>query len=367
MATPPTLPSLCALLDEGVRERIAPAMSAVVLARGRLAHQSVHGSARLSPTPRPLRDESVFDLASLTKVMCTTTLAALFYETGDLKLDLPVRSYLPFFASAPVGEVTPRQLLAHRAGLAWWRPYHEEIAKDPAARGDPTKARALAMRLLAEEAATSAPKTPMVYSDLGFILLGWLLEAIGADPLPALFAERIARPLDLTQSFFPSARQDTRAADFVATGEPLDNEELCGVVHDENARALGGACGHAGLFANARDVARLGEAWLEALTTRRDELLCPKTAALFAKIDPGGRALGWDTASPHDSACGQKLGRGPRGVIGHLGFTGTSLWLDLDARIVAVLLTNRTYFGSDNQAIKRLRQRFHDAIGETIE
>jgi CubicO group peptidase (beta-lactamase class C family) len=142
----------------------------------------------------------------------------------------------------------------------------------------------------------------------------------------------------------------------------------CGEVNDDNAWAMGGVAGHAGLFSTARDVAALGSAWLDALR-RRPGLLDPGVAAEFARRDraPGGtRALGWDTPSPEGSSLGTRLGRGPGGAIGHLGFTGTSLWIDPDAEVVAALLTNRCHPSRENERIRAFRPRFHDEVAAAL-
>jgi CubicO group peptidase (beta-lactamase class C family) len=141
-----------------------------------------------------------------------------------------------------------------------------------------------------------------------------------------------------------------------------------GAVNDDNAWAMGGAAGHAGLFSTALDVAALGQAWLDALRGRRS-IVPADAAAAFARRDPtpgSTRALGWDTPSAQGSSLGTRLGRGRRGAIGHLGFTGTSLWIDVDAEVVAALLTNRVHPTRENERIRAFRPRFHDAVADAL-
>jgi serine-type D-Ala-D-Ala carboxypeptidase len=217
-----------------------------------------------------------------------------------------------------------------------------------------------------------------VYSDLGFIALGAVIEAAAGAPLDLLFDARVAGPLALADTFFLPARDPAlaarrRAAHGFAAARRVEGAGqgvLCGEVDDDNARAMGGVAGHAGLFGSARDVARLGQAWLEAVHGR-SRWLGADTAARFVARDaatPGSeRALGWDTPSRDGSALGARLGRGPRGAVGHLGFTGTSLWLDLDHEVVCALLTNHVHpDGADRARMRAFRASFHDAIAEAL-
>jgi CubicO group peptidase (beta-lactamase class C family) len=227
------------------------------------------------------------------------------------------------------------------------------------------------------EPAEAAPGTRALYCDPGFIALGLLVERLGGAPLPQLFASRVAGPLGLRSTFFvdgldPAAAEAARAGrSFVPTGWSARRAEVVsGFVNDDNAWAMGGAAGHAGLFSTPGEVAALGQAWLEA-ATGRGGVIPADVAREFARRDatPGSeRALGWDTPSRGGSTLGGRLGRGPRGAIGHLGFTGTSLWIDLDAGIVCALLTNHVHpsGSSDKPRMRAFRQAFHDAVAEGL-
>ncbi len=385
------LPAVSAALEAGREEGIAPALSAVVLRGGRLAHASCHGEVP-APAPRPLREDDLFDVASLTKVLATTTLAAQLVAERGLDLDAPVAARLPAFAQAGKGEVTARHLLAHSSGLPAWRPYFEAAAADPvagaiflpagqrppaAALREPfRRARALVQAAVLREPLEAAPGSRARYCDPGFIALGLLVEAIAGAPLAGLAERRVFRPLGLGSTFYldatdPAALAGHPGRTFVPTGASAARRELSqGQVNDDNAWALGGVGGHAGLFSTAREVAALGQAWLEALEGRPSPVPA-SVAAVFSRRDPtpgSERALGWDTPSRGASSLGHRLGRGPRGAIGHLGFTGTSLWIDLDAGLVCALLTNHVHPGgaSDRPRIRAFRQRFHDAVGEAL-
>jgi CubicO group peptidase (beta-lactamase class C family) len=207
--------------------------------------------------------------------------------------------------------------------------------------------------------------------------LGLVLEAALGARLPALFQARVARPLGLRDTLWVDALEPAitavRVAEraFAPTGFSAAREErLQGLVNDDNAWAMGGVAGHAGLFATAGDVAVIGQAWLDALAGR-PSVVAADTATTFAVRDDtagSARALGWDTPSGEASSLGTLLGRGPLGAVGHLGFTGCSLWLDRDEALVAVLLTNHVHpVGPDKCRLLELRRRFHDAVAQAVQ
>lgn len=384
---------LVEVLEGGRREGVAPGLAATVLRGGRLVHASEHGDARLEPERAPLTPGHHFDVASLTKVMATTTLAAIMVDCGEVGLDDPAARFLPGFEQRGKGSITLRHLLAHSGGLPAWRPYFQAVKEDavgrhaflPAVERDPVRlgealarGRELVRRAVLAEEPERPPGDGTVYSDPGFMALGWALEAAGGAPLDRLCRERVFGPLALAGTFFvDEVAEARRGADrlgdregraFAATSRsPHRGEVSCGAVDDENAWALGGVAGHAGLFSTARDVAALGQAWLEALAGR-DGPVGRETARRFAApVAPGGRSLGWDRPTPGTTALGSRLGRGPLGAIGHLGYTGCSLWVDLDAGVVCALLTNHVHpGGADKERMRLYRRRFHDAVAEAL-
>jgi CubicO group peptidase (beta-lactamase class C family) len=209
----------------------------------------------------------------------------------------------------------------------------------------------------------------VLYSDPGFILLGRILEAALGAPLPALFDTRVASPLGLSLTGFLAPAASAHEGFAPARRSALRGRVVQGEVDDDTAWALGGAAGHAGLFSTADEVAELGQAWLDALAGRPTAVPGP-AAADFARRDltlGSTRALGWDTRSAEGSTLGAFLGRGPRGALGHLGFTGCSIWLVPDEGLVAVLLTNHVHpGGSRPAAINGLRRAFHDAAARGL-
>jgi CubicO group peptidase (beta-lactamase class C family) len=361
---------------------VAPAWDAAVYRDGVALHAACGGEASGGAT--------LFDVASLTKVVATGTLAALFVKEGRIGLDAPVVGWLPMFRDGGKEDVTVRQLLAHSSGLPWWRPWFERAASDPVAgqaflppglrphdlRDAFARGRVLVEEALWEEPLEARPGTRALYGDPAFLALGFLLEQAGGAPLDRLFSDRVAGPLGLSDTFFVGpGRIEVGLAP--CAGRRYAPTERCahraevnrGVVNDDNAWAIGGVAGHAGLFSTAIDVARLGQEWLDALAGN-GRILDPAVAAEFARRDatPGSeRALAWDTPSPRGSSIGSRLGRGPLGAIGHLGYTGCTLWIDRDRGLSCALLTNHVHPDGRRPAeILALRQAFHDAVAEAV-
>lgn len=386
------LAGLSGILEAGLREGVATALSAAVLHEGRLVHASCHGTVPDGPgRDRPLGPDDLFDLASVTKVLATTTVAARLVADGRLDLDRPVAEVLPAFAARGKGAVTSRHLLAHSAGLVWSRHWFDAALADPVAgacflpperRPAPhalgaafARGRALVTGAVLDEPLEAPPGTRWLYSDAGPIAMGLLAEAIAGAPLSVLARELVFRPLGLAATGFldalgpPEGLAFAAGRGFAPTGACEHRHEVTvGAVNDDNAWAMGGVGGHAGLFSTATEVAAVGQAWLDALHGRRDGLLDPEVARAFAERQPPAgseRAVGWDTPSPGRSSFGTRLGQGGR-AIGHLGHTGTSLWIDVDRAVVVALLTNRIHVTRDLAPIRAFRPRFHDAVAATL-
>lgn len=341
--------SLEALLQRGVDEQVYPLARLEVFHRGHHVRSLGNASA-----------ECVFDLASVTKVMSTTALVL------DTKLPLEPRIL---------------DLLFHRSGLPAFQPYFErELLDHPELfDGARPELRALVRRsVLARVAATPPERAPglqAVYSDLGFILLGAALEASTGTPLDRLFRERVASPLGLSAGYRRLSEAPPLPPIFAPTGttrprEPAPGQEGLWTVterptgpcevDDDNAWCLDGVSGHAGLFGTALDVARYGQAILEGRWA--------PPGGWARDTTPGStRAFGFDTPSAEGASCGPRFGRkGPRGAIGHLGFTGTSLWIDLDRELVVAFLTNRVALGRSNIKIRAFRPQVHDAVLDAL-
>jgi CubicO group peptidase (beta-lactamase class C family) len=359
-------------------------------ALGKFVYQNeADGAAKLNlgeDFNRQVTPATLFDLASLTKPLATTTMAMLLYERGIVELDAPVVRTIPELASKVDPrhrEITFRMLLAHSSGL----PAYEKLflkAHTPhellhAAFGTPLAA---------------DPGSRAEYSDIGFIILGIALERLAGESLDVFCQREIFGRLGMLNTTFnpvteirpkipPTAdERDEQSAPGAPAGEVREthgtaakarstfrNRIIQGEVQDENASVLGGIAGHAGLFCTAEDVARFAHVMIQcgAGAPSRAGILRPGTIELFTRREstPAGttRTLGWDTPST-PSQSGKYFG--PRSY-GHLGYTGTSLWIDPDRELSVTLLTNRTWPDCSNQAIKQVRPQFHDAVIETLD
>lgn len=318
----------------------------------------------------PVTPETLFDLASLTKALCTMPVALSLAAEGRLDLSAPVGRFLPWLRDRWLGAVTTDLLLRHASGLAAWRPYGPDLCAGHGldVAGTPW-ARDQVRRRLASEEALASPGTACLYSDLGYLVAQEVCEAVGGAPLDVLFRERVAGPLGLVRTAFRPFRGGQAPA--LSVGEagaiaateccPLRRRCLQGEVHDENAWVLGGVAGHAGLFGTAAEVAAIVQALRDAWAGTGDFL--PR-ALLREAWDPrrrlpgSTRLLGLDTPSPSGSLAGD---RAPPGTAGHLGFTGTSFWVDLPGDIIVVLITHRVHPSRDREGIREARRRVHDA------
>jgi CubicO group peptidase (beta-lactamase class C family) len=302
-------------------------------------------------TPAAAHD-TVFDLASLTKVLATSLFVMRDVEHGRLALDEEVGLHLPRWKTAARERVTIRDLLSHSSGLPAHRPFFREYV------GREAFERAICMTPL-----EYVPRMRSIYSDLGFMLLGFILEDGGGLPqrLDAL-KRHIGTPEDL--QFNPPESWRRRTAP--AHHDPWRGRLLVGEVDDENAYALGGAAGHAGLFGTAAAVGDVARHLLQVIDGRKGAFGRESVMTLANRREdvPGSsRALGWDTMLP-TSSCGTRMSAR---AFGHTGFTGTSLWIDPERGVYVVLLTNRVYPDRKNDAIARVRPAVHDAVMEALD
>lgn len=318
-------------------------------------YHRAYGNRALLPSPEAMTEDTVFDAASLTKVLATTPAVMLLAERGRLDLDGSLTNHLPEFTGQGREVVTPRHLLTHVSGL---RP---GIGLKPDWSGYPAGIE----RALAERPETP-PGTRFRYSDVNFILLGELVRRVSGKPLEQFCAEEIYRPLGMTQTgFHPTAALRPRIAPTT-----LENGDyLRGVVHDPTARRLGGAAGHAGLFTTAGDVARFARMMLEGGQLDGRRVFQPATVQRMTTVQTppalpeARRGLGWDIDSPYAGPRGQHL---PVGSYGHTGWTGTSLWIDPFSRTFVILMSNRNHPTEDGNVIP-LRRQLGTLAAEAIE
>lgn len=303
--------------------------------------------------------DTLFDLASLTKVLCTTTLAAMAEERGAIRVSDPVKKYFPEF---PDSRVLLSHLLNHSSGLPAWLALHTYF-HDERGRGGfhpiftPRQARERYEQDILASWVSDDFEKKVTYSDLGFMLLGWALEKALNSGLDALFQEWIAIPFKLSSlQFLPITPNVVPTEDC-----PWRGHVLRGEVHDDNCFVLGGVAGHAGLFGTVRDVIELAELWLYSLTEDTG-FLKSETAHRyfsFSHVQNQPRTLGWDGITTGSSSAGQYFSAETKG---HLGFTGTSLWIDPKNELIVSLLTNRVHPTRANEKIKQFRPLFHDTL-----
>jgi serine-type D-Ala-D-Ala carboxypeptidase len=371
-------------LDDGVSQGVFPSAQAVVLADGQTAFEGAAGTADL---------KTVFDLASLTKIICTTSLFMRFWTDGLVQPPTSLASLLGG-TKAGGGGASVQDLLYHRSGLPDFIPFFAPVMKSTPRLFDPECPAEIRIGARAEVVAAAMatePRAPVslpaVYSDVGFILLGEGLSRLVRAPLDWLYREEIATPLALSAHFRRLSHRRHPAVTIAPTGrtrprEPAPGQEgqwkleshpsQPGEVDDDNAWAMDGVAGHAGLFGTAWDVAKFGQAILEELNGAGR--LAPKFSWEVAlSRDPltpaTTRAMGFDTVHPGDreaSSAGTLLGQRSPGAVGHTGFTGVSLWVDLARKLVVALCTNRTFLGRGNLRIRQFRPNFHDSVIETL-
>jgi CubicO group peptidase (beta-lactamase class C family) len=338
-----------ALLDRAVRDSAFPGAYAVVGNRAGVI--ASHGAGRLDWAPTaPVPDErTLWDMASLTKVVGMTSAMMQLVAAGRVELDAPVQRYLPEWTGAGKERVTVRHLLTHSSGLPSWRPLYKEAT---------TPAAALALVLATQ--LDTVPGARMVYSDLGAILAAQIVERVSGLPLDAYLERNVFGPLRMTDTRYrPAASERHRIAP--TEFDPWRQRHLVGEVHDENAFALGGVSGHAGLFSTGHDAARFARMYLNGGTLDGVRVLDAATIARFTTVQDSAlsrRALGWETPTGGNSA-GRRLSSR---AFGHTGFTGTSMWMDPERDLFVVLLTNRVNPTRENRKIGGVRSALADAV-----
>lgn len=361
---------------------ITPSAQLVIRHEGAVAHDVAMGSLDPETKSRPVDHETLYDLASVTKLFSATAFMTLV-EEGKISIDDPVKTVLPEFSGArpiqpyenpldwgkmvsvpPLAEgekrgakantvdadqVTFRNLLIHNSGLPAWRAFKDQPDADSAIR-------------LALETFFSYPLGErVVYSDVGLILLGLAVSRLAGSPLNAVISERVTQPLGLSAHFQPAAPLSS-----IQNFAPTEfckwrGRRIVGEVHDESAWRLGGVAGHAGMFAHARDVAKFGQSFLDASVLKRETIV--EMTRLQAEFNDVRRGLGFALWSPDPEASSHPFSPS---TYGHTGFTGTCLWIDPKRQLVVAFLTNEVYNGRENRGIADLRVQVHRAIVESV-
>jgi CubicO group peptidase (beta-lactamase class C family) len=350
-----TLPArLDSIIRVAIAEGAAPGASVAVGRHGRLVHLKGYGA--LDYGSGTLVDaNTIYDLASLTKVIATTTSAMILEESGKLDLDQPVRTYLPELDAPDKAAITVRMLLTHTGGLESYAPLYRQ------ARGRAEYLREINARPLAY-----APGSQTVYSDWDMVLLQGVIERLAGMSLDNYADGHLFRPIGMSDTRFAPDTNDRAYRQRIArtTVDEIRGGPLQGIVHDANAWAMGGVSGHAGLFSTARDVAVFAQLMLDGGTYGSVRIVAPQTITRWTSRQGAGtsRALGWDTPAPASSA-----GRyfSPRS-FGHTGFTGTSLWIDPERGLFVVLLMNRVTTRGEGTRHVQLRRDVSDAVQRAV-
>jgi CubicO group peptidase (beta-lactamase class C family) len=356
-------------MEKGISERVFSAGALLVSKDSKTVHSSVHGILSFDQGAEKTTPETCFDLASLTKVLVTTPLVLDLVSCGRLELDQKISEIIPNYSGDLKDEISIAHLLEHSSGLPAWEAYYEEVAAFGGGRELATiKGRDAVRAMVAAEQPLEKPGTFALYSDLGFILLDWIIEIVSKKTIDVLAKERLFKPLKLTDLFFidlKNPRQASRARknrDFARTEKcPWRGRVLSGEVHDDNTYAMGGISGHAGLFGTPAAVMTLAETWLKSYEGPKG-FFDQELVRLFwrrSKVKGSTRALGFDTPSAKGSTSGRYFSRSS---VGHTGFSGTSLWIDPVRRLIVVLLTNRVHPSRENEAIKKFRPKIHDQV-----
>ncbi|MEW6262060.1 MAG: serine hydrolase domain-containing protein [Thermodesulfobacteriota bacterium] len=360
-------------MEQAVRAGVFPGGVLLAARKGEILGVLTAGRLAYEGSSPAVTERTIYDLASLTKVLSTTLLAMIFIDRGGLALGDRLEELWDGPVPPDKKEITLARLLSHASGLPAWRPLYRRLRELPVRE----RRRAAAEAILAEPL-VNAPGRQATYTDLGFILLGFILERVSRVRQDELFSLLIAQSLGLTRTRYrPLDHPPFWDDDLAPTeegprfsgppgdpqGESLDSTPV-GVVHDDNAAALSGVAGHAGLFGTAAEVWLIFQAMRSAYYRQPGPgLVTEETIQTFWRRSneaPGSTwALGFDTPAEIGSSAGRLFSRHG---LGHLGYTGTSLWHDLDRDLTVILLTNRVHPTAENWAIREFRPRLHDAV-----
>jgi CubicO group peptidase (beta-lactamase class C family) len=366
-----------AAFAEAVEHGVIPGATIVVRRGDDIVFEGAFGFRAVVPQRAPMRLETVFDLSSLTKPLATATAVMMLTRDGKMRLDDRVTRFFHNFGVHGKGYVTFRQLLAHCSGLAAWRPYYQRIVEVEKGGKVNFMASRGAKEFVYEEIHREKPEYPIgtqsLYSDLNFMLLGEAVEQVAGAALNRVCRDKIFRPLELRATDFidisvvRTRRLEPVPEMFAPTSVcAVRNRLLMGEVDDENAFAMGGVAGHAGLFAPVREVDRLVHELMRSWAGRSDFVPQKIVREFWSRdktVTDSTWALGWDSPSAEYSSSGHHFSSA---AVGHLGFTGTSIWIEPEREIAVSLLTNRVHPRRDNQAIRDFRPKIHDLVMEAL-
>ena len=354
------LSSVLGVVRAHIEDKTMPGAVVLIARHGKIVLAEALGRMSYEPDAAAITQETIFDLASITKVVVTTTLAMMLTEQGSLDLDTPVEAYIPEFQGEGKEQVTVRDLFAHSSGMRSWVPFFREVEA-----AWPAEAKAAVIDAICRMPSAYPWRSKTAYSDPAYILLGEIVERISGKPLEILAEEWIFDPLDMVDTQY---RPPQSLLHRIAPTEldPWRGRVVRGEVHDENCCFVGGVTGHAGLFGTASDLAIFGQMMANGGVYDGRRYVNAETIRAWTKpaelVPDSTRAVGWDTAEVPPSP----LGQGPSMAFWHTGFTGVSLWIDPVRELVAILLTNRIHPTRENQQIYELRPEFHRAVNAAV-
>lgn len=353
------------LLEKGVEEGVFPGAVLLAARNGRICLFNRTGYRALFPEPVPMEDDTIFDLASLTKPLATGLAFMKLVGEGRVTLDSPLSQLLTGIRLNDKKELTVRQILCHCAGFPDWRPFYLELEKFM-----PERRKEILRSLIIDDPLVYKPGKKYIYSDIGFMVLEWIIEKVTGKVMSSYIDHTFYRPLSLKKTFLMDENSSQRFKKelFASTEEcQWRGRILTGEVHDENAFILGGYSGHAGLFGTAKELFKIVLLLRDHFLGIRSDFFRQEVVKEFftkKNIGKGDRgAICWDTPSQENSSSGRLFSNQS---IGHLGFTGTSIWWDLEKDIFILLLTNRIHPTRNNQKIKAFRPMIHDAVMEEL-
>jgi CubicO group peptidase (beta-lactamase class C family) len=360
-------PYITRMLQRAIENGSTPGIALLVGKDGTLLYRYAVGQAQIYPEAKELKEDTIFDIASLTKVVATTTAIMLLLRDHRLKLDDPLQHYFPEFAQPVKEQLTIKHLLIHSAGLPDHIPFYELVQQEAERQGTDFIGSPAAKQFVLEKICQTdliyPPGQQYKYSDLGFILLGQIIENISGMAFDRYCHDLIFAPLQMSRTFFRRHGEPLPEGEYAATERcEWRHRIVCGEVHDENAYAMGGVAGHAGLFSTLDDLHKFMCALYRCYKGSDSFIPKPIVHQFFSRQnlpEYSTRALGWDTPSDKDSSSGTLLSKKS---VGHTGFTGTSLWFDPQRKLHIILLANRVHPSRNNQRFLKMRSQIHDTV-----
>ncbi len=344
------------VLEKAIADSVFPGAQIAVLHDDKLIASRGFGHQFYDPNSAKVDTKTIYDLASVTKVIATTTVSMMLWEKGRLQLDIPIKSYLPKFHGGLKDSVTFRHLLTHSSGAHWWVDLWNK-----------TKNKAEALDYIYQLPLDFTPGDSMIYSDLGLIMGGEILQTISGKRIDELSKEMLYNPLGMRNTMYNPPKSLLPRIAPTEIGGSMNRGLIHGDVHDENTFFFSGVSSHAGLFSTAEDLAKQAQMLLNGGVYQHRRYMWPSTIKYWTSRQHmpewSSRALGWDTPSEHGSLAGDYFSKGS---FGHTGFTGTSIWIDPNRKIAIILLTNRVHPTRKRGGIREVRRAFYNATMKAL-